>query len=136
MKTTKKVAREVAEAEFDRMCSLRRVNIDPEDMTAEEYQSLLDVKRKVVRVIERGELVVNENGDPIFTPPVPGAKSLTFYRPTGATFMAMDGDDGNQARLIRMITDMTRTAKGEIAKLEAPDYVVCSTLANLFLAGR
>lgn len=136
MTTPKKVAREVAEAEFDRMCTLRRVNTDPEEMTAEEYESLLEVKAKLVRVIERGELVVNENGDPVFTPPVPGAKSITFYRPTGATFMAMDGDDGNQSRLVRVITDMTHSAKGEIAKLEAPDYVVCSKLANLFMAGR
>lgn len=118
------------------MCELRRVNIDPEDMTSDEYDSLLEVKRRLVRVIERGDLVVSESGDPIYTPPVPGSKPITFYKPTGATFMAMDGNDGNQARLIRMVTDMTRSAKGEIAKLEAPDYVVCSTLANLFLAGR
>ena len=132
----KKVAREVAEAEFDRMCTARRVNIDPEEMTAEEYESLLEVKQRIVRTIERGDLVVSENGDPIYTPPIPGAKPITFYRPTGATFMTMDGDDGNQARLVRILTEMTRSAKGEISKLEAPDYVVCSKLANLFMAGR
>lgn len=136
MSGDKKIARDVAEGEFDRMCQLRRVNTDPDDMTAEEYESFLEVRRKLVRVMERGELVVTETGDPIYTPPVPSAKALTFHRPTGATFMAMDGSDGNQARLVRIITEMTRVPKGEIAKLEAPDYVVCSTLANLFLAGR
>jgi hypothetical protein len=136
MTTTKKIARDVAEAEFDRMCALRRVNIDPDDMTADEYESLLEVKNKLVRVIERGDLVITESGDPVFTPPVPGAKPLTFHRPTGATFMCLDGDDGNQTRLIRVITEMTRTAKGEISRLEAPDYVVCSKIANLFMAGR
>jgi hypothetical protein len=54
--------------------------------------------------------------------------------------MVMDGTgrdaEGTQIRMTRAITDMTRSAKGEIAKLEVPDYTLCTQLCQLFLAGR
>lgn len=135
-----KIALEVAEEEFERMCRSRRLSTDPDDMDGDDYEGLMAIKKRLVRTIMRGELVINDDGDPIYTPPVDGAKPLHFHRPTGATFMAMDsrGSDGegNQARMVRVITDMTRSAKGEIAKLEAPDYTICTLLSNLFLAGR
>lgn len=136
-----RVAREVAEQEFERMCTARRLCTDPNEMDADDATSFEEVRKQIVRAIQRGELVITDEGDPIYTPPVPGSKPLTFYRPTGATFLAMDArgpneSNGNQARMVRALTEMTRSGKGEIAKLEAPDYQLCTNLAQLFLAPR
>jgi hypothetical protein len=135
---TQKVAREVAELEFERICVARRIDTDESEMDDDDKKSFAEIKRKVVRAIERGDLVVNESGDPIFTPPVAGAQALTFHRPTGATFMAMDSRGGNGkggiTATVAAITEMTRTAPGVVSKLEAPDFQFCCTLANLFLA--
>lgn len=135
-----KVARDVAEAEFERMCTARRVCTDVDQLDADDITGLDDIRKKVVRAIVAGDLVVEENGDPVYTPPVAGAKSLHFHKPTSATYMAMDGksDDaqGSHMRMVRAVTEMTRSNKGEISKLEAPDYQVCQSIAQLFLASR
>jgi hypothetical protein len=136
-----KVGREVAEAEFERMCKSRRLVTAVEEMDDDDAAGFEDLKRKIVRAIQVGDLVITDEGDPVYTPPVPGAKPLTFYKPTGATLIAMDAkgpndSDGNQVRLARAITEMTRTAKGEVSKLEVTDYRICGALANLFLASR
>ena len=135
-----KVAQDVAEEDFERMCASRRVSTDPEEMDADDYEGLLALKKRIVRAIMAGDLVVMDDGDPVYTPPVSGSKPIHFYKATGATFMAMDGTgrdpEGNQGRMVRALTEMTRSAKGEIAKLEVPDYTLCSQLCNLFLAGR
>lgn len=131
-----KVAREVAESEFERMCAARRIETDLSELAGDDAESFTAIRKRVVRAIERGELVVTDAGDPIYTPPVPGAKSLTFYKPTGATFMAMDNGKGNMARMVDALTEMTRSARGEISKLDAPDFQFCQSLATLFLAPR
>ncbi len=136
-----KVAREVAEEEFERMCRSRRLVTAVDEMDADDAASFEDLKKQLVRAIQDGSLAINDDGDPVYTPPVPHAKPITFYKPTGATLIAMDprspnDSDGNQARMARAMTDMTRSAKGELSRLEIPDYRICSALTTLFLASR
>lgn len=121
------------------MCRARRIEIEAA-IVDNEGDQLPAFKARIVRAMTRGELVVSEDGDPVYTPPVPGAKPLTFHPPTGATFIAMDASNGKEAgqfgRMVSVIADMTRTSKGEIAKLPAPDFQLGVTLASLFLAPR
>lgn len=132
-----KVALEVAEAEFERMCSSRRIDTSTAEMDEDDAASFLALKKRVLRAMQRGELVVSEAGDPIYTPSLPGAKPITFYKPTGATFMAMDGKhDGPMARTVAALQEMTRSARGEFSKLEGADFQFCTQLATLFLAPR
>lgn len=136
-----KIARDVAEEEFERMCKSRRLATTTEEMDPDDATGFEELKRKILRAIQAGDLVVTDDGDPVYTPPVPGAKPLTFHKPTGATLIAMDAksasdSDGNQARMVRAMTEMTRSAKGELSKLEVPDYQLCASLVNLFLASR
>lgn len=130
------VAHDVAVAEFERMCKSRRVDIDESGMSADDLESFEDVKSKIVGAIKRGEITVDDDGTPTFTPPVPGAKGLTFYKATGATFMASDDAKENDKvkKTVAMLTEVTRSAKGDIAKLEAPDFKICQALLQLFLA--
>lgn len=134
------IAKDVAESEFNRMCVARRLDIDESDMDADDAEKFAGIKKDVVKAMMRGELVVNESGDPVFTPPVAGSRPLTFHKPTGATFMAMDSKDGKYkghlTATASAITEMTRSTPGDISKLEAPDFQLCCALTNLFLSSR
>lgn len=131
-----KIAADVAEAEFQKLCDLRRLDIDPDGMNAEEVESFGKLKSVILKALRAGSLIVNDDGSCVYTPPVPSAKSLTFYRATGASFMAMDtvAKGKEMGKMVAVITDMTRSNPGDVSKLEAPDFAFCSKLVNLFLA--
>ncbi len=132
-----KVAREVAEAEFARMCDARRIEHDASDLTADERAEFGELRESIVRLIMRGSLVVGENGDPTYTPPG-GGRALTFHAPTGATLMALETHTGgkNIANLLAAMQDMTQSDPGTFAKMLAVDVRACSQLGKLFLADR
>jgi hypothetical protein len=131
-----KVAKEVAEQEFERMCSARGVLLDGEDLDDSDRETLAMLRKRIVGAICRGELVVTPEGDPVFTPPSMG-KSFTFHPPTGATLMAMGNEsDNSHVRLNKALGEMTRSPAGEFSKMALPDYRICQAMANLFLADR
>jgi hypothetical protein len=136
MRAPPKIAREVAEAEFERMCDARRIEHDASDLTDEESAEFAELRGTIVRMIMRGALVVGEGGDPTYT--APGGPSLTFHPPTGATLMALETHPGgkNIANLIAAMQDMTQTDPGTFAKMSAIDVQACGRLGKLFLADR
>lgn len=131
-----RVAKEVAEQEFERLCASRRIDTDESGMLPKEIESLTALRNSVVKAISVGTLVVAENGYVTYTPPLPDAKPLTFRMAKGATFMAMDPAKakGEQHQMVAMIADMTGWSSGDISKLEAADYAFCVKLVGLFLA--
>lgn len=131
------VAREVAEAEFDRMCAAYRVSLDANEASDEELAEWREMRAPIVRDIMRGLIIVGPDGNPTYTPPG-SATSFTFHPPTGATLMALETYPGgkNIANMIAAMADMTRTDRGEFGKLPLPDVRVANRLANLFLADR
>lgn len=134
--TDPKIALEVAEAEFEKLCALRRIDTDPTDWNEKEVESFAKIKGAILKAIQAGTLIVEENGNASYTPPVPGAKTLTFRRATGASFMSTDGvaKDKDVAKMGAIITQMTGCPPGDPSKLEAPDFNFCTKLVNLFLA--
>jgi len=135
-KAPPKVAREVAEAEFERMCAARRVEHDTSELEADEKAEFAELRGSIVRMIMRGMLVVGESGDPTYSPV--GSPPLTFYPATGATLMALETHPGGKgiANMMAALTEMTRTDAGTFAKLAAPDAQACSRIGKLFLADR
>lgn len=130
-----KLAPEVAEAEFVRLCELRRLDIDESAMSPKELESFTKVRARVLRELASGALLVDEKGIATYTPPVDDAKPISFRMPKGSTYMAMDDGKakGEQHQMVAMISDMTGWTKGDISKLAAPDYQFCGTLVGLFL---
>lgn len=138
-KPTPKVAREVAEAEFARMCDAYRIEHDVAEIPKDELDEWNALRDAIVRDMMRGELVVGPDGNPTFTAPEPGgAVAITFHPPTGATLMALETYPGAKqiANMLAAMADMTRTDRGEFGKMRARDVQVCSRLAKLFLADR
>jgi hypothetical protein len=135
---TPKVAREVAEAEFDRLCTLCRIETDTSALTAEEEKDWqTDIRGPIVREIMAGTVVVADDGRPTFTP-LGSSKGYTFHAPTGATLMALETYPGgkNIANLIAAMTDMTHSDKGEFSRMGSRDVQAAMRLARLFLEDR
>lgn len=126
-----KVSVDVAENEFLRLCAARRV--ETEELSDYETAKLLRFKAKLLPSIRRGHLVVNDNGDPVYTPPVPGAPTLTFGMPYGANFVELDAESGEHHTTQRAVASLCGVEVSVIAKLQGPDWRVCGALAGLFM---
>jgi hypothetical protein len=131
-----KIAREVADAEFVRLCEAHRIEHDIERDEAElaEWTAL---KGSIVRDIMAGTLIVGEDGNPTYTPPG-SSKGLTFRKATGATYMALETYAGgkNMQNTVAAMAEMTHTDKGEFSRLDAPDFQACLRIGKLFLGER
>lgn len=129
------VAKEAAEADFERLCALRRIDLDEADMTAKEVEALAKMRAKVVKEISLGRLAVDDAGVATYTPPVADAKPLVFRMAKASTLMAQDDAKakGDHHQMIAMIADLTGQPKGELSKLHPADYTFCATLVGLFL---
>ena len=124
----------VAQDEFNRFLELMDIDNDPSHMSGEDRVNFDKLARTITKAIETGRLVVNDDGEPVFTPA--GFDSpMTFHEPTGATYMSIDRrkDGQNVAKLHAMLADMTKQPPDVFAKMKARDYKVAQAVIMLFL---
>lgn len=132
-----KVAREVAEAEFDRWAEAMDLDLDTSEMDAEDLAAFGKQKRRIVRAIERGAVVINDTGEAVFTPErssgVDG--SITFHEHTGASLMAVDGKKKNEdvRKTFAVMADMTKQHPSVFSKLRGSDTKVAMALFALLM---
>ena len=131
-----KVATEVAVAEFERFAESMDLDIAPKGMDAEDQKALDDLKRKIVGAIERGSLVVDDKGQPVFTPQVGDREPITFYEPVGSTLTSMDQRKKGQdiAKMFVTLAAQTKQPVKRFADMAGRDIKVCQALITLFLA--
>lgn len=127
-----KVDRETAEAEFIRYCEKQRVDIDP-DMTEEDQKSFNVQKKRIIRAIETGDLVVTENGVAVFS--VAGMQ-LEFKQPKASCLLAMDRakKGADTEAMFKLMGDICGVAPASFSKIDLRDMQVCQALVMLFLA--
>ena len=131
-----KIAKEVAEAEFERFVEANDLLVGTDNMDKEDRDSLDEQRGRIVRAIEVGAMVINEDGEPVFTPQrCQDAKALTFHEPTGASLMAMDRKKKNEdvGKLYATMGDMTRTDAKTFSSMKMADLKVCIAVTTLFL---
>ena len=123
-----KIAKEVAEQEFKRMCELARVDTDENEMDEESKAAWRALKASLVKLICKGDLVVAPDGKPTYA-------GITFSAPTGATMMALETYPENKkiGNMAAAMCDMTGSDAGAFSRLHAKDFNVCSKICNLFL---
>jgi hypothetical protein len=130
------VALEVAEAEFDRFLESMDLEVDFSTMDEDDRKSFESNKRKFTRAVQRGQLCVNEKGEPVYKP-ISG-DVITFHEPTGATLMALDtvkkGADVQKS--FAAMAEMTKTPRSVYAQMPQRDLAVCQSVFVLFLAAR
>jgi len=131
-----KVAEEVAEQEFVRMCEANRIEHDTTELDEEESKEWAALRDPIVKDIMRGQLVIDPSGRPVYTPDV--GKPITFNPATGATLMALEthGKGKDVSNMIAAMADMTGSNKGDFSRLGVRDFQAVGRIARLFLADR
>lgn len=132
------VAKEVAEAEFDRFVDAMDLDLDTADMDAEDLTAFNKQKRRILNAMQAGSLLINDKGEAVYAPQNPKSKykeAITFHERTGASLMATDGKKKNQdaAKTYAMIADITGLHPGVYAGLVGIDIKVCEALFALLM---
>lgn len=138
MTEKKLVAADVAASEFDRFVGCMDLDLDTAAMDAEDLTAFNKQKSRVVRAIERGALVVNDDGEAVYTPYNKKSKHqepITFHERTGASLMAMDGKKKNHdvAKTYAVLADMCKVHPNVFAGLVGADVKVCEALFALLM---
>lgn len=133
-----KVALEVAENEYDRFLEAMDIDIDEAKLDAEDLTQYQKQRGKILKAIVAGDLVVNENGEAVYTPSHKESKyteALTFHERTGASLMAMDGKKKNYdvAKTYAIMGDMCRVHPGVFSKLAGRDIKISEALFSLLM---
>jgi hypothetical protein len=131
------VAEEVAEQEFIRFVDAMDIDVDPEGMDEEDRKGFVQQKIKIVSAIKSGALVINDNGEPVYTPVrTKDATPITFFEPTGASLMAMDRKKKTEdiGKFYAAMGDITKTSAGVFSKMRMSDLKICMAITTLFLA--
>lgn len=128
------VAEDAALAEFYRFVKAMDIDVDPKGMDDDDRKSFETARRRILRAIELGRLVIDEQGQPLYTP-TDGTERITFYEPTGASLMAMDQKkrDHNVSKMFATMSDLTRRPITAFSSMKNRDLKVCLAITNLFL---
>ena len=135
--TEQKISKEMAEQEFDRFGELMDLDFDTSFMDEDDRKGFEQSKRRLVRAIMVGSMIIDDEGRPVFTPQRAGQEvnAITFNEPTGATYMAMDRKKKTEdmGKMMALMADYTKTSAGLFAKMKNADFKVCLAVTTLFL---
>lgn len=132
------VAKEVAEQEFDRFVHCMDLDVDTSGMDAEDLTAFNKQKGRIIRAVQVGSLVFNEDGEAVYTPQHKRTKHkepITFQERTGASLMAMDGRKKNHdvAKTYAVMADMCKVHPSVFAGMVGTDVKVCEALFALLM---
>lgn len=133
-----KVALEVAQVEFDRFVECMDIDVDTKGMDSEDLTAFNKQKNRIIRAVQKGSLVFNDDGEAVYTPSHPRSKysdPITFNERTGASLMAMDGKKKNQdvAKTYAVMADMCNVHPSVFAGLAGTDVKVCEAIYALLM---
>lgn len=134
------MSEELAEAEVHRWAEAN--DIDLLTRTA-DGQLVLDASvPKLVKAVQRGNLVVNDNGEFEYTvsgksPQGFAGERITLKAPTGAAYMAMDSYKEQQGvhKTMAIASAITGKDVSWFGRLHNVDYKVVVTVVGFFIAG-
>ncbi len=129
---------EAAKAEFDRFIECMDLDVDTSVMDTEDVTAFEKQKRRILRAIGNGSLVINDEGEAVYTPSNPNSKHhepLTFHETTGASLMEMDGKKKNHsiAQTFAVMGAMCKVHPNVISGLAGIDAKICMALFSLLM---
>jgi len=133
-----KIDEQMALAEFDRFTECMALDVDEDDLDSEDLTSFLKQKKRILKAIRRGTLVINEHGEAIYTCSNRRTvydKPLVFHERTGASLMAMDGKKKNHevSKTYAVMADMCKVHQSVFAKMVGEDIKICEALFALLM---
>lgn len=132
-----KVESEVAEIEFDRFIGAMDLRLDRDGLDANDKKDNAASREVMIHALKRGSLVINETGEPVFTPTrTEDAKPITFSEPTGNTLAAMDKQKttADVSKTYAAMAQMSHTNRVTFNNMAMPDLQVCMAIFTVFLA--
>lgn len=136
MENEQVVDNDTAEVEFNRFTSSMDLDVDTSFMDAEDITAFEKQKRRIISAICNGSLVINEDGEPVYTPQKsPNKEAITFHERTGASVIAMDGKKKNHnvAQTYAVMAEMTKMHPSVFAKMKGIDIKICEALFALLM---
>ena len=139
--TEYKLSNELAEIEFNRFCE--EMDIDTDCHNEEDQESLDKIKSKIIKALMTGNLVINDDGEPVYTTKKPvkvggeeDIRTLTFYDYDGELMTATHGYSSKKPfhQMFALMGKMTRTSPAMFMNMNRRDLAVCNGIATLFLA--
>lgn len=131
------VAPEVAEAEFNRFCDDNALDVDLNAMDEDDRKGFENQKRKIIRAMCDGSLIINDKSMPEYTPVrSKNVNTIVFRDPTGAALMAMDRSKRNEdvRKMYGTMAEMTGTDVKIFSLMHVYDLKIMMALTTLFLA--
>ena len=130
-----KVVKEVAEAEFERFVRDMDLDISTDSMDDEDKKDLSLQKGRVIAAIMKGSLIINDSGEPVFTPQREDGEAITFHEPTGAALMAMDRKKKSEeiGKMYAAMAVITKKHSKVFSGMKMADLKVCMAITTLFL---
>lgn len=133
-----KVNKEQAEKEFNDFIEVMDLDCDTDTMDENDKSGFFDQKRIVIRSVMKGDLVFDDDSQPVFTPAHKASSevgAITFHEPEGSNYMEMDrkklGHD--IAKMHAVMAGMTKKPAKLFASLKGRDHKICVALVTLFL---
>lgn len=133
-----KIDKEVAEAEFDRFVEAADLDLDMSEMDSEDKTALTKQKNRIIRAIQQGHLVVNDEGEFEYTPFNKLSKStdtIIFHERSGTSLMAMDGKKkgAEVAKTYAVMANMCKVHQSIFAGLFGSDIKTCEAIFALLM---
>lgn len=135
-----RISEDFANQEFDRFAEAMDLDFDDKTVAnwdEDDQKGFLQNKRRFVGAVMKGNLTVNDNGEPVYTSDrANGGKPITFYEPTGGSMQAMDQKKKGHdvTKMYATMGDMTKTSAKTFSLMYSRDLKVCTAVAVLFLA--
>lgn len=133
--TEVKINREVAEGEFQRFADMARLDMD-RPRNSNERRDIEEDKEQFVYFVEKGRIVVDEEGYPTVRTESEELPEVRFgRRPRVTSLRAMDKCKKNNenGKMLAMMGDTLGIAPAKLNSLEYADFEVVSLVFSLFL---
>lgn len=130
-----KINRESAELEFNRFTDSMDLDVDESFMDESDLTSFSKQKRRIMSAICNGSLVINDNGEPVYSPKNSDIDPLTFHERTGASILTMDKKKKNHdvAKTYAIMAELTKTHPSTFAKMIGVDIKICEAIFALLM---
>ena len=138
MSDKNKISTDMAEVEFERFVEAMDLDVNTSKMDNEDLTAFNKQKDRIIRAIEKGHLLINDDGEAVYTPHRPNSKykeAITFHERTGASLMAMDNRKKGHdvAKTYAVLADMCKVPANVFAGLVGPDIKICEALFALLM---
>ncbi len=133
-----KIAPDFAEAEFNRFGEMMDLDFDKSKMDSEDATSFDKLKNRLVTAIMNGSLIINDDGEAVYTPRNSKSKykePITFHERTGADLMTMDRGKKNHdmAKTYSIMASMCKVPISTFSGLVGIDGKICEGIFTLLM---